>query len=134
MREKICTAVGIAGSFLAALLGGWDAAIEALLIFMAVDYISGSIVALVFHRSSKTGSGAYSSSYGFKGLMKKFMIFLFVLVGHQLDIILGSDYIRNAVCIGFLANELLSIVENAGLMGLPLPQAVKNALELLQKK
>lgn len=134
MREKFCAAVGLAGSFLTALLGGWDAAVTALLLFMAVDYISGSIVALVFHRSNKTDTGTYSSSYGFKGLLKKFMIFLFVLVGHQLDIILGCDYIRNAVCIGFLANELLSIIENAGLMGIPLPAAVQNALELLQKK
>lgn len=134
MREKVCTFCGLMGSAFAALLGGWDTAVVALVIFMAVDYISGSAAALIFHRSSKTRSGAYSSSSGFKGLMKKLMILLFVLVGNQLDRVLGCDYIRSAVCIGFLSNELISIVENAGLMGLPLPKVVTDAIELLQKK
>lgn len=134
MREKLCAALGLLGGLLATALGGWNAAVTALLIFMAVDFVSGSIVALVFHRSSKTGSGSYRSSYGFRGLMKKFMALMVVLVAHQLDLLLGCDSIRDAVCIGFLTNELLSITENAGLMGLPLPRAVTQALELLQKK
>ena len=134
MREKICAITGFLGGLLATALGGWDAAVAALLIFMAVDYLSGSIVALVFHRSSKTNSGSYRSSYGFKGLMKKVMILLVVLVANQLDLLLGCSYIRDTVCIGFLSNELLSITENAGLMGLPLPKVITEALELLRKK
>lgn len=134
MREKICTAIGICGSFLAGLFGGWDKSVTALVLFMAVDYISGSLVALVFHRSQKTQSGSYSSGYGFRGLVKKFMILLMVLLGRQLDLVLGCDYIRNAACIGFLTNELVSILENAGLMGLPIPKAIRAALDLLRKK
>ena len=134
MREKICAIAGFLGGLLATALGGWDTAVMALLLFMAVDYISGSIVALVFHKSSKTDTGSYRSSYGFKGLMKKVMILMVVLVANQLDLLLGCNYIRDTVCIGFLSNELLSITENAGLMGLPLPRAITDALELLQKK
>ena len=67
-------------------------------------------------------------------MCRKAMVVLFVLVGAQLDRVLGCDYIRNAVIFGFLSNELLSIVENAGLMGLPLPKAITNALEALQSQ
>ena len=101
---------------------------------IAVDYISGSIVALVFHKSSKTESGAYNSAYGLKGLCKKGLMLLFVLVAVQADRVLGSDYVRDAVCIGFCANEILSIIENLGLAGIPMPEAIIKALEQLQKK
>lgn len=133
MKETVCTAFGVAGSLLAAAFGGWDAALAALLVCIGVDYISGSIVALVFHKSSKTESGSYNSAYGLKGLCKKGLMLLFVLVAVQMDHILGADYVRDAVCIGFCANEVLSIVENLGLAGVPMPQAVIKALEQLQK-
>ena len=134
MKQAICTAVGMVGAAAAWAFGGWDTALIALMICIAVDYISGSLVALVFHKSSKTASGAYNSAYGWKGLCKKGMMLLFVLVAVQVDRILDVDYVRNAVCIGFSANEVLSIVENLGLAGVPMPQAVKKALEQLQKK
>ena len=101
---------------------------------IAVDYLSGSIVALVFHKSTKTETGAYNSAYGLKGLCKKGLMLLFVLVAVQIDRVLGTDYVRNAVCIGFCTNEILSIMENLGLAGIPMPQAVVKALELLQKR
>lgn len=114
--------------------GGWDAALGALLICITVDYISGSLVALVFHKSAKTETGAYNSAYGLKGLCKKGLMLLFVLVAVQMDRVLGTAYVRDAVCIGFCTNEVLSIIENLGLAGVPMPQAVIKALELLQKK
>jgi toxin secretion/phage lysis holin len=134
MKELICTAMGLMGAAAAWAFGGWDAALTALVICMAVDYISGSTVALVFHKSRKTESGAYNSAYGLKGLCKKGLMLLFVVVAVQADRLLGSDYVRDAVCIGFCANEILSIVENLGLAGVPLPQAVVKALEQLQDK
>jgi len=134
MKQGICTALGVVGSFLAAAFGGWDAALAALLVCISVDYISGSVVALVFHKSSKSESGAYNSTYGLKGLCKKGLMLLFVLVAVQIDAVLGADYVRDAVCIGFCSNEVLSITENLGLAGVPMPQAVVNALEQLQKK
>lgn len=134
MKETVCTIFGIAGSLLSAAFGGWDAALMALVICIAVDYISGSLVALVFHNSRKSETGSYNSSYGLKGLCRKGLMLLFVLVAVQLDRVLGSDYVRDAVCIGFCSNEVLSIVENLGLAGVPMPQAVVKALEQLQTK
>ena len=125
--------LGMVGSVLAAAFGGWDAALMALMVCICVDYISGSVVALVFHNSSKSESGAYNSAYGLKGLCKKGLMLLFVLVAVQIDRLLGADYVRDAVCIGFSSNEVLSIVENLGLAGVPMPQAVVNALEQLQE-
>ena len=134
MKETFCTAFGMLGAALAAAFGGWDAAMTALVVCISVDYISGSIVALVFHASRKSETGAYNSAYGLKGLCKKGLMLLFVLVAVQIDRLLGSDYVRDAVCIGFCANEILSIIENLGLAGIPMPQAIVKALEQLQKK
>ena len=134
MKETFCTAFGMLGAALAAAFGGWDAAMTALIVCISVDYISGSIVALVFHASRKSETGAYNSAYGLKGLCKKGLMLMFVLVAVQIDRLLGSDYVRDAVCIGFSANEILSIIENLGLTGIPMPQAIVKALEQLQKK
>ena len=134
MKERICTLAGIAGSAIAAAFGGWDAAMMALTVCISVDYISGSLVALVFHNSLKSETGAYNSTYGLKGLCKKCMMLLFVLVAVQIDSLMGSDYIRDAVCIGFCINEILSITENLGLAGIPMPKVIVSALEQLQKK
>lgn len=134
MKETICTALGVVGSFIAAAFGGWDAALAALIVCSCIDYVSGSIVALVFHNSRKSESGAYNSAYGLKGLCKKGLMLLFVMVAVQIDQLMGADYVRDAVCIGFCTNEVLSIVENLGLAGVPMPQAVVDALEQLQSK
>lgn len=134
MKQYFCAALGCIGSCLCWAFGGWDAGLAALLVCMGVDYVSGSIVALVFHNSSKTESGAYNSIYGLKGLCKKGLMLLFVLAAVQMDRIMGVDYVRDAVCIGFCSNEVISITENLGLAGIPLPQGVKKALEQLQKQ
>lgn len=134
MKSGICTAAGIVGSAIAALFGGWDEALMTLVIFMVIDYVSGLIVAGVFHTSKKTESGTLESRAGWKGLCRKGVTLLFVLVAHRLDMAIGVDYIRNAVIIGFMANELISIVENAGLMGVPLPKVIQNAIDILTEK
>ena len=134
MKEGFCTLTGILGAALCWAFGGWDSAMAALLVCMSVDYISGSLVALVFHRSTKSESGSYNSLYGLKGLCKKELMLLFVLVAVQIDRLLGTGYVRDAVCIGFYANEVLSIIENLGLAGIPMPEAVIKALEQLQNK
>ena len=134
MKQTVCTLFGLLGAGIAWAFGGWDAAMAALLVCMGVDYVSGSIGALVFRKSTKSETGAYNSAYGLKGLCKKGLMLLFVLVAVQIDRILGVDYVRDAVCIGFCSNEVLSIVENLGLAGVPMPQAVTKALEQLQSK
>ena len=134
MKESLCTAAGLMGAALSWTFGGWDAALTALMICISVDYISGSLVALVFHKSNKSETGSYNSAYGLKGLCKKCLMLLFVIVAVQADRLMGGDFVRDAVCIGFATNEILSIVENLGLAGVPMPQAVVKALEQLQEK
>lgn len=134
MKEGICTGIGVVGSAIAAAFGGWDEALVTLIIFMVIDYLSGLIVAGVFHNSKKTETGTLESRAGWKGLCRKCVTLLFVLIAYRLDLAIGVNYIRNAVIIGFMANELISIVENAGLMGIPLPTVIQNAIDILTKK
>lgn len=133
MKEGICTGIGVVGSAIAAAFGGWDEALVTLIIFMVIDYLSGLIVAGVFHNSKKTETGTLESRAGWKGLCRKCVTLLFVLIAYRLDLAIGVDYIRNAVIIGFMANELISIVENAGLMGIPLPTVIQSAIDILTK-
>ena len=122
MRLKLLSIIGIMGSFLASLFGGFDAALGTLLIFMGVDYVTGLIVAGVFHTSQKTENGTLESRAGWKGLPI------------CLDLVMGSNFIRDAVVIAFIANETISIIENAGLMGVPIPTAITRAIEVLKNK
>lgn len=134
MKGYFMTTIGVVGSFIASLFGGWDAALTTLVIFMGIDYVTGLIVAGVFHNSGKTESGALESRAGWKGLCRKGMTFLIVLIACRLDLIMNTNFVRDAVVIGYIANETISIVENAGLMGLPIPSAITKAIEVLTKK
>ena len=134
MKNILCTLTGIVGSIISTLFGGWDTGIATLILFMAIDFISGIIVAAIFHNSKKTETGALESKAGWKGLCRKSMTLLFVLIAHRLDLAIGTTYIRDTVVIGFMANELISIIENAGLMGIPLPSVLTKAIDLLNQK
>lgn len=134
MKTSLCSIVGILGATVAEAVGGWDAAITTLLIFMAIDYITGLIVAGVFKRSKKSETGALESRAGWKGLARKGVTLLIVLVASRLDLIIGSSFIRDAVVIAFITNETISIVENAGLMGVPIPKVIINAIDVLKTK
>lgn len=134
MSVKVCAIVGAIGAAITSLLGGWDYGMQLLVIAMAVDYISGIMVAGVWHKSNKTKSGKLESRAGFKGLCRKGMTLGLVLVAHYMDLAIGTQYIRDAIVIGFAVNEVFSILENLGLMGVEYPEIIKNALEALKKK
>ena len=134
MKSVICSTIGVVGSAIASCFGGWSAAMTTLLIFMLIDYVSGLAVAGIFHKSKKSENGALESKAGFKGLCKKGMILLFVLIGYRLDVAIGTEYIKDAVCIGFIVNELISIIENAGLMGVYVPAPISKAIDILKDK
>ena len=134
MKDLICTATGIIGSFVAGFFGGWTSGMVTLVMFMAIDYCSGIIVAGVFNQSKKSENGGLESKAGWKGLCRKVMTLLFVGIAYRIDLALGTTYIQDAVIIGFMANELISIVENAGLMGLPLPSMINKAIDILTQK
>ncbi len=134
MKAKLCTLLGVVGSAIAALFGGWDTGLATLIVFMVIDFGSGIVVAGVFHKSRKTETGALESRTGWKGLCRKCMTLFFVLIAYRLDLVIGTNYIRDTVIIGFIANELISIVENAGLMGIPLPAVIQKGIDILTSK
>ena len=133
MKEWICMIAGIVGGFITTLLGGWDSALSTLVIFMGIDFVTGLVTA-VMGKSKHSDSGLLNSKAGWIGLAKKFCILLMVAVGVRIDILLGTTYIRDTVCISFCLNELLSIIENATLMGIPFPPVIKKAIDVLQTK
>lgn len=133
-KNILISIVGIIGSAIASAFGGWTTGLTTLVIFMAIDYATGLIVAGVFHKSTKTETGTLESRAGFKGLCRKGAMLLVVLVSYRLDLAVGTAYIKDAVIIAFIANEAISIIENAGLMGVPMNDTLKNAIDVLQKK
>ena len=128
----ILSGVACVGAAIASLFGGWNGAMTTLVILMLIDYVTGIIVAGVFHASPKSSGGALSSAVGFKGICRKFVILMIVVVACRVDLLLNTNIIRDATCIGFCANELVSITENAGLMGIPLPRKLVEAIEVLR--
>ena len=134
IKEILTAGVGALGGLMSLLYGGFGDAMLVLIVFMALDYMTGLIVAGVFHKSSKSETGALESKAGWKGLCRKGMTLGIVMMAALLDRIMGTAYIRDAVVVGFIFNESLSILENAGLMGVSYPRALKNALDLLNQK
>ena len=133
-KEVIFTTTGIIGAFIAQLFGGWTQGMTTLVILMIVDYIMGILVAAVFGTSKKTEDGKLESRAGWKGLVRKGVTLLIILVATRIDILMGTTFVRDAAVIGFSANELLSIIENAGLMGIPMPKVITDAVEVLQNR
>lgn len=105
-----------------------------LILCMALDYLTGMVAAGIFHKSKKSAQGGLESRSGWKGLCRKGISLLIVLVAYRLDLIAGTDFICNAVMAAYLVNELLSITENIGLMGVPVPKVLTSAIDLLRQK
>ena len=134
IKTMLCTVVSCVGSLVARAFGGWDAGLITLVLFMAVDYITGLMVAGVFHASEKTESGGLESRAGWKGLCRKGVTMLIVLIAQRIDIVAGTSVVRDAVVIAYIVNETISITENAGLMGVPVPDRLMAAIDVLQGK
>lgn len=134
LKLYVCAMAGTVGAFVAWLFGGWSEDMATLIILMISDYITGVIVAAFFKKSKKSANGSLSSVAGLKGLCKKGVMLLVILIAHRLDVSLGVEYIKSATIIGFIVNEVISVTENVGLMGVPLPEVIKRALEVLKSK
>jgi toxin secretion/phage lysis holin len=130
----ICAAVGAVGTWIAYLLGGWDAALGLMFIAMGLDYVTGIICALV-GRSTKTENGRFLSCVAYRGITKKLMMLVIVMVATMLDRLIGTDGVCRIAAIGFYAaNEGMSIIENASAMGVPFPKGLLDTLERLRKR
>lgn len=133
-KDAIFATFGTAIAGIASFWGGLGIQLQVLIIFMALDYITGLIVAAVFKKSQKSEGGALSSRAGFKGLIKKSAILLAVLVGHELDVVLKANFVKDAVILAYLFNESVSLIENIGLMGVDIPLPLRKAIDLLKNK
>lgn len=134
VKMFILTAFGGIGGGIINALGGWTEDLTTLLIFMGVDFVMGLLIAAIWKTSNKSETGKLNSISAWKGLCRKGGSLLVVLVAHRLDVTLDVHYIKTAVVVAFIANELLSIVENLGIMGVPLPAVITKAIEVLTNK
>lgn len=134
MKDIFCWVCAIVSSAILYLVGDITMPFIILLIFMCTDYITGLILSGVFKKSKKTKSGGLSSEIGFKGLIKKVCIIICVIVANMLDYVLKTNYIRNVVIISFITNEVISIIENLGLIGVKIPKVITNAIDILKGK
>ncbi|MCL2840565.1 MAG: phage holin family protein [Defluviitaleaceae bacterium] len=134
-RGAFIAVLGFVVSSLGHVFGGIDMLLRTLLIFMAIDMVSGIVASAVFKCSDKTETGRLSSKAGLKGLVRKGGCLTLVAIGVHLDILLGTNSLtRDALIIAFSLNELLSILENMGRMGIKMPAPIINAIEILSKK
>lgn len=135
IKIMFITSAGFVLSAIIHSLGGYDEFLRTLLAFMTIDIITGWLAAAFFKNSTKTETGRLASAASFRGLLKKGCMLLMIVIAVMLDELMKTNGLtRDAVIIAFVLNELLSILENMGLMGIKLPTALTNALELLSKR
>lgn len=115
---------GVVGAYL---FGGWPLLLQVLLIMTMADFVTGIMAAGT--------EGKLRSSVGLIGIARKVFIFVIVSIAHQVDVVLGGQHLlRDATVFFYMANELLSIIENGGRLGVPLPPVIKQAVEVLKGK
>ena len=127
MENLFKSAVAVGGAVVSYLFGGWSALLSILLTFVAMDYISGVLAA--------AKEGKLNSNIGLWGIARKVSIFVVVSIAHLVDTALGESHLfRDAVIFFYLANEVLSITENLGRLGAPIPPIIRQAVEVLRGK
>ena len=133
MRDNALMPITAVFSGLSALVAGFDSIIVALVVFMVIDFATGLIATIVFDKS-KHGKSGLESKVCWRGLYKKGVSLLLCLVATYFDRLLGTYFVQNAVAIGFIVSESISILENAGLMGIPIPAPLRRAIAVLRDK
>jgi toxin secretion/phage lysis holin len=127
MENFYKSSIAIGGAAASFLFGGWSALLSVLLAFVFFDFITGMVASGI--------EGKLKSKVGLIGIARKVFIFFMVAIAHLIDTSLGDqNFIRDATIFFYLANELLSIIENAGRIGLPVPELIKRAVEVLKGK
>ncbi|TFE31548.1 phage holin family protein [Cohnella luojiensis] len=120
----VCALLGAAISFS---FGIWSESLTFLLVLMSIDYLTGVTAAV------REGSGL-NSNVGFWGLLKKALVLLVMIIAHRLDVLLGTEVVMGSAVFFYIANELLSVIENYGRLGLPLPDRLKRIVQVLRDR
>lgn len=133
-KAVFCIMAGVIGGIFTQIFGGWSIALTILVICMAIDYGSGLVVAGVFHASPKSLGGGLDSNVGWKGLVRKVATLVIIFIAHFVDLLIGTEYIRDAVVIAFTINEIVSVLENCALMGVPIPKVLLKGIDILHQQ
>lgn len=134
LKSIVSIVTGTIGSLLINLIGKPTDNLLILIILMIIDLIVGFMVSAIWQKSSKTDSGKLSSSVMFKGIVKKFLTLVIVVIAYQLDILFAMNVIRHIVIIAFIIEEILSITENIAITGIKIPTIITKALDVLEKE
>lgn len=133
MHAKIAL-LGILAGVCSAIIGSWTIALESLAILMVLDYATGLVLAGVFHASPKSKGGTLESRTALKGLIRKAGIIIIVVALHQADRLTGKAFLRDGAAFAFCVEEVISLIENLGVMGVPMPGYIAKAIEWLHGK
>ena len=133
MRVEVSLLVSVLGTIFCFLFGGWTMLLNVLLFVMAADYVTGLLVGFC-GKSKKTKKGGLSSKVSWKGLLKKMVILLIVSVAYRIDLVVNANQLLfDAVILFYISNEAISIIENAALLELPVPDKLISVLEALKE-
>ena len=133
VKQAISLVIGALTTGLFKVIGEPTKDLKILLLLMVIDLIVGFTVSAVWHKSSKTKSGKVSSKAMFKGIVKKILTLVLVVVAYQIDILLGYDVIRHIAIIAFIVQEIISIIENITITGIKAPDIITKALDILER-
>lgn len=122
------------GTMLINIIGKPTDELMILLLLMVIDLITGTLVSAIWHKSSKTKSGKLSSRVMFKGIVKKILTLVIVVIAYQLDILLNIDMIRYIVIISLIIEEVLSVIETIALTGIQVPTIISKGLDILERR
>lgn len=127
MQTGFNACIGLAGAVLNYMFGGWSELLDLFLLVIAIDYVTGVAASI------KEGAGLNSQT-GFWGIWKKALMMLIVMLGHRFDEVLNADMFMAGFVYFFIANELISITENFGRLGVPLPERIRQLIEVLKER
>lgn len=133
VKQVISLVIGALTTGLLKVIGEPTQDLKILLLLMVIDLIVGFTVSAVWHKSSKTKSGKVSSKVMFKGIVKKILTLVLVVVAYQIDILLGYNVIRHIAIIAFIVQEIISIIENITITGIKSPEIITKALDVLER-
>lgn len=133
VKQVLSLVIGALATGLLKVIGQPTQDLKILILLMVIDLIVGFTVSAVWHKSSKTKSGKVSSKVMFKGIVKKILTLVLVVVAYQIDILLEYNVIRHIAIIAFIVQEIISIIENIAITGIKAPDVITKALDVLER-